>query len=61
MNTSAEYRNATDHFMDYTEPFTQPTENVVSLGLQIIFSEPPFNNQRTPPTKTHTVSCRPLC
>ena len=33
MNTTAEYRNATDHFMDYTELLTQTTENVVSLGL----------------------------
>jgi len=33
MNTPAEYRIATDQFMDYTELFTQPTENAVSLGL----------------------------
>jgi len=36
MNTPDEYRNATDHadhFMDFTEMSTQPTENVVPLGL----------------------------
>ena len=58
MNTTAEYRNATDHFMDYTELFTQKA--LFPLASQNIFSVPPFNSQRTPPTKSHTVSCRPL-
>jgi len=33
VNTTDEYRNANDHFMDYTELSTQPTDSVVPLGL----------------------------
>jgi len=60
MNTRR-IQNATDHSMDYTctELSTQPTAPQKALFLlasPIIFSEPPFNNQRTPPTKSHTVA-----
>ena len=40
MNTTAEYRNNTDHFMDYTELFTQPTENVVSWPPRLFSPNP---------------------
>jgi hypothetical protein len=42
MNTTEEYRNATDHFMDYTNSPHSPQKTSFPLASQIIFSEPPF-------------------